>query len=148
MTMSSINGLVAFGNTQNGLRLYGGARVKVRNSVFLMNVLNGVYVTSFDGTAGGNNLSQLDLGTSAEPGRNYLQGLVGANPNLAGLCVSMSNGMGALTLATRGNLFAGPTDCAASTATLVHSTVCSGFVDLGIIPAAGTTVTVDVANCQ
>ena len=109
--MSTVNGLVAWGNTQTGLRLYGGAKVKVRNSVFLMNVLNGVYLTSFDSTAAGNDLSRIDLGTSAELGRNYLQASVGANPNLAGLCVSMSNGMGALTLATRGNLFAGPTDC-------------------------------------
>ena len=33
--MSTINGLVAWQNTQNGLRLYGGDKVKVRNSVFL-----------------------------------------------------------------------------------------------------------------
>jgi hypothetical protein len=60
----------------------------------------------------------------------------------------MSAGMGSLSLATRGNTFAGPTDCATSTAALVRSSVCSGFADLGVIPAAGTTVTVDVANCQ
>ena len=37
--MSSIDGLVAWKNAQNGLRLYGGAKVRVRNSVFLANLL-------------------------------------------------------------------------------------------------------------
>jgi hypothetical protein len=145
---SIIDGLVAWGNTQNGLRLYGGAKVKVRNSVFLMNTLNGVFVTSFDATAAGNDLSSLDLGSSVAVGRNYLQASVGANPNLAGLCVSMSPGMGALSLASRGNLFAGPTDCATANSAIVRSAVCSGYADVGVIGAAGTTVTVDVANCQ
>jgi hypothetical protein len=70
------------------MRLYGGAKVKVRNSVFLGNVLNGVYITSYDGTVAGNDLSQLDLGRSASPGRNQIQAMLGANPDLAGLCVS------------------------------------------------------------
>ncbi len=43
--LSTINGFVAWQNAQNGLRLYGGGKVKVRNSVFLANVLNGVYIT-------------------------------------------------------------------------------------------------------
>ena len=50
--LSTINGLVAWQNAQNGLRLYGGEKVKVRNSVFLANVLNGVYVTAFDAADG------------------------------------------------------------------------------------------------
>ena len=87
------------------------APVKVRNSVLLMNVLNGVYLTVYDGTAAGNDLSQIDLGTAADPGRNVLQGAVGSIPDLAGLCVSMSAGRGRLTLSARGNVFAGPTDC-------------------------------------
>ena len=146
--MSTINGLVAWGNTQNGLRLYGGTKVKIRNGVFLMNGLDAIYLTSYEATAAGNNLAELDLGTTADPGRNYLQGAVGSNPNLAGLCISMSDNMGALTLATRGNLFAGPTDCATSTAAITRSTVCGGYTDLGVIPAAGTTVAVDVGTCQ
>jgi len=146
--MSSVDGLVAWQNAQNGLRLYGGARVRVRNSVFLANTLNGIYVTSYDGTAAGNDLSQVDLGKAGAPGRNYIQALFGANPDLAGLCVSMSGGMGTLTLAAEGNLFAGPTDCTVSTAGIVRSTVCGGYVDLGVIPASGTTVNVDVALCH
>ncbi len=146
--MSSVDGLVAWQNTQNGLRLYGGGRVRVRNSVFLANILNGVYITSFDMSAAGNDLSQLDLGKAGNPGRNILQASTGANPDLAGLCVGMSGGQGALALSAQGNIFSGGTDCASSTATLVRSGVCGGFVDLGVVPAAGTTVTVDVATCQ
>ncbi len=145
---SSIDGLVAWGNTQSGLRLYGGAKVRVRNSVFLANMLNGVYITAYDGSVAGNDLSKIDLGSSGSPGRNDIQALIGANPDLAGLCLSMSGGMGPLTLAAEGNVFAGPTDCGVVTAPVVRSAVCGGFADVGIIPAVGTTVTVDVATCH
>ena len=126
----------------------GGGKVKVRNSVFLANVLNGVYVTAYDSSAAGNDLSQIDLGSVSDPGRNVLQAAVGSMPDLAGLCIGMSAGRGPLTLSARGNVFAGPTDCTTSTAAIVRSTVCGGFVDLGVVPALGTTVTVDVGNCQ
>src|SRR6185295_14384255 len=146
--MSTINGFVAWQNAQNGLRLYGGEKVKVRNSVFLANVLNGVYVTGYDASAAGNDLSQIDLGSVSDPGRNVLQASVGSMPDLAGLCVGMSPGRGLLTLSARGNVFAGPTDCTTSTVGIVRSAVCGGFVDLGVVSASGTTVNVDVAGCQ
>jgi len=146
--LSTVNGFVAWQNAQNGLRLYGGEKVKVRNSVFLANVLNGVFVTSFDATAAGNDLSQLDLGTAADGGRNVLQSAVGSMPDLAGVCVQMASGRGTLTLSARGNVFAGPIDCTSSTSPIVRSTVCNGFADLGVVPASGTTVNVDVATCQ
>ena len=41
----------------------------------------------------------------------------------------------ALTLSARGNVFAGPIDCTTSTAAIVRSNVCNGFVDLGVVPA-------------
>src|SRR4029079_2660197 len=113
-SLSTVNGFVAWQNAQNGLRLYGGGKVKVRNSVFLANVLNGVYVTGYDGTAAGNDLSQIDLGTAADKGHNPLQALLGSSPDNTGLCVSMSGGMGALTLRAVGNVFAGPLDCAST----------------------------------
>jgi hypothetical protein len=105
-------------------------------------------VTSYDLSATGNDLSQLDLGTATDPGRNVLQAAIGFNPDLAGLCVGMSGGQGTLTLTARGNIFAGPTDCATSTASLMRSVVCGGYVDVGVVPATGTTVNVDVATCQ
>ena len=69
-------------------------------------------------------------------------------PDLAGLCVGMSPNRGTLTLSARGNVFAGPIDCTSSTSPIVRSTGCNGFVDMGVVPAAGTTVNVDVATCQ
>jgi hypothetical protein len=146
--LSSVDGLVAWGNSQNGLRLYGGAKVRVRNSVLLANGLNGIYLTSYDSSAAGNDLSQVDLGKSGSPGRNDIQALVGSNPDLAGLCVAMSSGVGSLTLSAQGNVFAGPTDCAVATAPVVRSSVCGGYVDVGVIPATSTTVTVDVSTCH
>jgi hypothetical protein len=145
---SSVNGLVAWSNAQNGLRLYGGEKVKIRNGVYLDNGLNGVFITSYDGTAAGNDLSGIDLGKVGAPGRNQLQAALGSGPDLAGLCVGMATAQGALALSAEGNVFSGPTDCNGSNATLVHSAVCGGDIDLGVVPAVGTTVTVDVATCH
>lgn len=146
--LSTVTGLVTWSNAQNGLRFYGGSNVKVRGGVFLDNGLNGVYITSYDGTTAGNDLSGLDLGKAGDPGRNQLQAALGSSPDLAGLCLGMASGQGALSLAAEGNIFSGPTDCSSSVATIVHSAVCGGDVDLGVVPATGTTVTVDVASCH
>jgi hypothetical protein len=56
--------------------------------------------------------------------------------------------MGPLTLRAAGNTFAGPVDCSMSTAPLVRAPTCSGFVDIGVVTAIGTTVTVDAAGCN
>jgi hypothetical protein len=146
--MSAVNGLVSWGNLLSGMKIYGGSKVKVRNSVFLNNATNGLYVLAFSATGAGNDLSQIDLGTSADHGGNYLQALIGSSPDLTGVCVSMSSGMGALSLKAAGNIFAGPTDCSVSSAALVRSTNCSGFVDLGVVSQSGTTVTVDASSCH
>jgi hypothetical protein len=146
--LSTIDGLVSWANTASGLRVYGGSKVKVRNSVFLANGANGVYVTSYDGTAAGNDLSQIDLGTAADKGRNTIQALLGSNPDITGLCVAMSGGMGSLTLRAVGNVFAGPTDCGSVTGVpLLRAPTCSGFVDVGVVLTVGTTVTVDASGC-
>jgi len=69
-----------------------------------------------DGTAAGNDLSGIDLGKAGDPGRNQLQAALGSGPDLAGLCIGMAAGQGALTLAAEGNVFSGPTDCSSSNA--------------------------------
>ncbi|HEY5091618.1 MAG TPA: hypothetical protein VIK30_16680, partial [Polyangia bacterium] len=146
--LSSVNGLVTWTNAQNGLRLSGGSKIKIRNGVFLDNGLNGVYIAFYDGTAAGNDLSGIDLGNAGDPGRNQLQAALGSGPNLAGLCIGMAAGQGTLTLGAEGNIFSGPTDCTGSNATIVRSPVCGGDVDLGVVAAAGTGVTVDLATCH
>jgi hypothetical protein len=145
---STLSGLVSWGNQASGLKIYGGSKLKVRNSVFLNNGTNGVYLLNFNTASSGNDLSQIDLGTTSDHGGNYLQALLGSNPDFTGLCVTMSPGMGSLSLKAAGNVFAGPTDCAVSSAPLVRSTSCTSFVDIGIVPQTGTTVTVDASSCQ
>ena len=105
-------------------------------------------MTAFDATAAGNDLSRLDLGTASDAGHNVLQAAVGVDARPGGPLRRDVARARALTLSARGNVFAGPTDCTTSTAGIVRSAVCGGFVDLGVVPAAGTTVTVDVASCQ
>jgi len=146
--MSTVSGLVAWGNSKQGLQLFGGEKVKVRGSVLLNNKLNGLLVTSSDPSAASNNLATIDLGTAGDPGLNQLQASNGSNPDLTGLCLSMSPAQGTLTLSAEGNVFAGPTNCTSSTNAIVRSSSCTGGVDLGIIAAAGTSVTVDLATCQ
>ena len=46
--MSTVSGLVAWGNLKQGVQLFGGEKVKLRNSVLLNNKLNGLLVTSSD----------------------------------------------------------------------------------------------------
>jgi hypothetical protein len=146
--MSAVSGLVAWGNVKQGIQLFGGEKVKVRGSVLLNNKLNGLLVTSSDTSPASNNLTTIDLGTAGDPGLNQLQASNGSNPDLTGLCLAMSPGQGTLTLSAEGNVFAGPTNCASSTNAIVRSSSCTGGVDLGIIAAAGTSVTVDLASCQ
>ena len=155
---STLAGRVAWANASTGLRVYGGSKLKLRNSVILANPTNGVYVTSFDNTAAGNDLSQLDLGTVADPGHNTLQAALGSNPDVAGVCVSMAAAQDALklradalTLHAAGNVFAGPIDCATASLPpplLLRAPTCSGFVDVGVALALGTTVTVDTSGCN
>jgi hypothetical protein len=147
-TANRIDGLVAWQNAQNGVRLYGGEKVTIRNGVFLGNGLNGVYVTSYDATAPGSDLSLVDLGRAGDPGRNQLQAAAGANQNRAGLCLAISGGAGNVALSAEGNVFAGLADCATGAAAVVRSTVCGGGVDLGVILTAGANVTVDLALCD
>jgi hypothetical protein len=152
--LSTVTGLVAWGNTKQGVQLFGGEKVKLRGSLLLNNKQNGLLVTSNDSSAPSNDLTGIDLGAAGDPGLNQLQAIAGSNPNLAGLCISMSPSEGALALSAEGNVFAGTSgsiDCSSSTATIARSSSCTGGVNIGIIPvtpAGSTTVTVDLASCQ
>ncbi|HXJ21451.1 MAG TPA: hypothetical protein VMT03_14565 [Polyangia bacterium] len=145
---STITGLVAWGNTKQGVQLFGGEKVKVRRSVLLNNKLNGLFLTAADSSAASNDLTGINLGTAGDPGLNQLQASLGSNADLAGLCVSMAASQGALSLSAEGNTFSGPTDCTTSTSAIARSTTCANNVDIGIVPASGTTVTIDTATCN
>ncbi|HVZ88106.1 MAG TPA: hypothetical protein VHG72_14130, partial [Polyangia bacterium] len=146
--LSTVRGLVAWGNSKQGLQIFGGEKVKVRGSTLLNNKLNGLLVTSSDASAASNDLSGIDLGTAGDPGQNQLQASAGSNPDLTGLCISMSANQGTLKLSAEGNVFSGPTDCSSATTAIARSSSCTGGVDIGILSASGTTVTVDVTTCQ
>ena len=103
LVTNNISGLVSWGNTNYGMRLFGGSLVKVRNSIFLGNVQYGVIVGSGANTIAGNDLSNLDLGKAGAPGKNYLQtpvGALGVNSQ-GGLCVALTACTGACRVEAR-----------------------------------------------
>ncbi len=150
--LSTIDGLYSWASTQgDGLRILGGSKIKVRNSVFLANGGNGIRIASAGAAPAANGLAGIDLGTTGaatgNAGRNLLQAQAGSDPNVgAGICVDLATGAGAQALTAVGNQFAG-IDCMTSTAAIRTSTSCAGAVDLGVTQATDTTVTVNVSTC-
>ena len=162
LVTNNISGLVTWGNTNYGMRLFGGSLVKVRSSIFLGNVQYGVIVGSGANTIAGNDLSKLDMGKPSDPGKNYLQTPVGAlgTNSSGGLCVALTNctgaclSGGALTenMSAEGNFMVSAVgntllDCSTSTAAITKGT-CGGQRSDGINAATGITTTVDVAGCM
>jgi hypothetical protein len=162
LASNSINGLVSWGNTNYGARLYGGSVVKMRNSLMLANGVYGVLVSGANSTAG-EDTSQLDLGVAGDPGKNWLQtplgsGSLGTN-GTAGLCVALANCTFPTcpvrvteNVSAEGNQMvssAGTTqvDCSTSTSTISKG-ACSGMNSEGITAAGRVTTTVDIAGCM
>ena len=166
LVTNSVNGLVSWGNTSDGMRLFGGSLAKVRNSVLLANGRYGVLVGGAN-VLGGDDVTRLDLGKPSDPGKNYLQtplGALGTNAT-AGLCVALANcttlgangcrSGGALTenLSAEGNFLVSlatphaQLDCSSSTAAITKGT-CTGGNSDGITAATNVTTTVDVAGCM
>ena len=91
--VNSIDGVVAWGNSNRDLLVYGGTKLKLRNSVLGAGP-TGVTIASLGASAAQNDISAIDLGTAAQPGRNYLQvpnGALGRHSN-SGICVQISGG--------------------------------------------------------
>jgi hypothetical protein len=157
---NNINGLVAWGNSSSGMRVYGGSLVKVRNSLLLGNTQYGVLISSDANTADGDNLGTIDLGTSGDPGQNYLQAPTsGVGPNAqGGICVNLTACNGTCpaplteTLSAEGNYMVSATgnmqvNCASAT-TAISKGTCGGHRSDGLNVVAGITTTVDVAGCM
>jgi len=158
LATNTIDGLVAWGNSNYGMRLFGGSKVKVRNSLFLANVQYGVIVGGANSVAG-EDLSGLDLGVAGDPGKNYLQvplGSAGLNAS-GGLCVALTNCAGAFcplteNLSAEGNFMVSASgnlqvDCSTSTSAITKGT-CGGLRSDGINAATSVTTTVDVSGCM
>jgi hypothetical protein len=153
--LNSIKGLVSFGNTNgNGMRIVAGSNVKLRDSVLLGNQVNGLIVSAGVAGAAGNDISNIDLGTTTDAGGtwgvNTFQEPLGSGHNGgAGVCLDVRNNAGVLEAA--GNIFR-TIDCALSASALrlnagaCDNTACTGGVcDLGIINATGNSI--DVSTC-
>jgi hypothetical protein len=77
-------------------------------------------------------VSKIDLGTTASPGKNTLQASLGSGPNLAGgICMQLTAGS-MQTLTAKGNIFSGPRDCSAPTPGNVTGgrVACANHVDI------------------
>jgi hypothetical protein len=149
--MSTIDGLYSWASSQgDGVRILAGSKITVRNSVFQANAGNGIRIVSGGDTAAANSIANIDLGqmVAGNGGHNVLQTAAGNSPNVgAGLCVGLAAGAGAQALAAVGNQFANRDCSAAAAGAITTSTSCTLAVDLGVIPATGTTVTVNPSSC-
>jgi hypothetical protein len=164
--VSEVRGLVSVGNL-HGAVLAGGSRVKVRNSIFLNNREQGVWVTASDNNAATaeqrNDVSAIDLGTTvsgAESGGNTLQATLSATGddarNLgAGVCLTLglAAAVGARSVNALGNglisTTATQTNCSVTTDQVVARRDCS--TPAASIPTSvgigGLGHTVNVSNC-
>jgi hypothetical protein len=129
---NSISYVAAESNSTNGLGLYGGASVKVRNSTFVNNTLSGVRVVA--GTS--ESMTGMDLGTAADPGNNVFS----ANTQ-AEVCVDLDTPTGTLLLA--GNTWDALSCASGGSVPNEHlcKTANKGFGSTGLPPA------VDVSQC-
>jgi hypothetical protein len=142
-TTSTIDHFYSYNSEADGLHIVAGSHIQVRSSVFKSNAHNGINITS---STTDSDLTDIDLGTTADPGVNTLQSATGSGPNLyAGLCVNLTEGTTTQTLQAAANLFAGK-DCSATASglTITKSATCSGATNIGV--AAGT-ITFVATNC-
>jgi hypothetical protein len=148
--LCSINGLVSWGNTNRDMLLQGGSKVKLRNSV-LGTGPEGIRIQN-NGTS--NDISQIDLGTGADPGNNWIQtpnGASGFHAN-AGICIVMQQNQGALTLNAGGNRFINAgnpgtqLNCATGTGTVTTNTTCTGRVSIGNATTPGAITPTVITN--
>ena len=140
-----LTGLVSYANVAGqGVRVFGGSALKLRKSVLLSNAGNGVLVTTnVVGNVRVNDVSRIDLGTTADYGKNVLQSVLGFNPNLGvGVCLALD--AGTARLAAAGNSFAG-LDCSQNApGAVTRNNGCGNHADIGITTLGND---INVANC-
>jgi hypothetical protein len=155
--LNTLKGVLATGSvTADGLLILGGTVATVRKSVFVGNGLSGVHLSHTGSkTNGVNDMTAVDLGKTADPGLNVVQG---ANDQLnnkgAGICINLDPAQ-AQAISAQGNLFAAA-DCSTTSATLTKNVGACGPVstkpgDLGwewLSNTNASKVTVDGAKCN
>lgn len=148
MPLNTVTGFVSLNGGANGIRVEGGSRLKLRSSVSLGNVANGVIVapsnwptTGADPASAADDafLGGVDLGrdAAANKGGNVLQapgatvGFSTAQNHGAGVCLTVQAiATAGQTLQAAGNVFAGSgafIDCAATAANtpVVKNNLCA-----------------------
>jgi hypothetical protein len=135
--------------TTHGIHIFGGSSLTLRKSQVFGNKLDGVFVTTGGGAITPNNdVSHIDLGTSANFGHNVLQAATGATPapNLgAGICLNLS-ALAGQTLNAAGNTFE-LADCStANPGAIKRANTCTGGTDIAITGLA-TTNNITTLNC-
>jgi len=161
---STLNGLVSWGNNSYGARILAGSKVKIRNSVFGATTY-GVLVQN----SGSNyDLSNIDLGSSSDPGNNWLQTTsTQLGHNATGVCVSLGGALATPatasgTLQLAGDEFVSGAynnpaaqtqlNCATSSGTVTKNTTtsCSSSSNQPVAYGHGTydTVTVSFDMCN
>lgn len=142
---NTIDGLVVWHSTADGIVLLGGSTVKMRKSYVLNNANSGVSVKANPGqTTGmsGDYYGNIDLGNSTNNdwGLNIVQSTTSSN-GYSGICFQP---VGNQTLNAMGNTFDG-SDCSLSTSMSVTLTKsggsCGTNVDLGVSGAANIVTT-------
>ena len=161
LVTNSISGLVSWGNTNYGMRLFGGSLVKVRNSVLLGNLQYGVIVGGANGVG---RRRHLQRSTSARPAT---RGRTGSRPRSARPAPTRTAASASLSRTASGACLAGgpltenlsaegnemvstvnaQVDCSTSTATVTKG-ACGAQRSDGINAAMNVTTTVDVAGCM
>ena len=142
--------------TTNGIHVYAGSSLKLRNSVTGGNAENGIAVTTYDkGEATqSDDVSAIDLGsinglTPDYFGLNTFQYASGGafDPNGgAGICLDLTT-TAAQTLSAAGNIFE-LVDCSTSSPPAIkHSAHCKDATDVAVT-GTGTTNSVLVTNCD
>ena len=171
-SLITLTGLVAASNTQDGLRVFGGSNVRVRGSMLLGNMHDGVNVATSSGAAPAphpDDVSTIDLGTNTttNAGNNVFQS--SSTPNgFAGVCLNITRNQNQ-TLNAQGNTWidaasdagGASIDCASVAGTLTEATAvapsrpCAGGVDIGgtglnaptITPGTSNAVSVQKCTC-
>ena len=130
--LNDINGVVAWGNTTRDMIVYAGSKFRMRNSVLGAGP-EGIRIQTNGATDATNDISQIDLGTAASFGNNYIQmpnGSLGFHTS-AGICINLAGGHPAQNLFAAGNIMTTTgnpgtqLDCSMASGTVAKGTNCN-----------------------
>jgi len=152
--LNNIDGVVAWGNSNRDILVYGGTKLKLRNSVLGAGP-TGLTIANLGVSAAQNDISAIDLGTAADYGRNYFQvpnGALGRHSN-SGICVQLATAQATQNVNAAGNFFTTTgnpgtqLNCATGGGTVSTAANCTGGVSFGV--NSGTTaITHDFNMCN